>query len=103
MLGGDLSVMINNRYIFDEEHELFRESVRRFVGAEIAPRYDDWCRAGESPRSLYDQAGRPGLLSPQVPDKYCGPGLDFRFNAIVNEEVNYGGFPCPNQIGRSDL
>ena len=50
--------MINSRYIFEEEHDLFRESVRRFVNAEIASSYDDWCRAGETPRILYEKAAR---------------------------------------------
>jgi alkylation response protein AidB-like acyl-CoA dehydrogenase len=42
-------------------------------------------------------------LSPQVPAQYGGPGLDFRFNAIINEEVNYAGCPSPTFIGHSDL
>ena len=80
--------MINNRYIFEEEHELFRESVRRFVRAEITPHYDDWCNAKSTPRELFVKAAELGLLSPQIPEEYGGPGLDFRFNVIANEELN---------------
>jgi len=95
--------MIDDRYIFDEEHAVFRDAVRRFVDAEIAPHYDAWCRAGETPRTLFDHAAELGLLCPQVPDEYGGPGLDFRFNAIINEEINYSGCPCPTLTGHSDL
>jgi alkylation response protein AidB-like acyl-CoA dehydrogenase len=95
--------VINNRYIFEEEHELFRESVRRFVRAEITPHYDDWCNAKSTPRELFVKAAELGLLSPQIPEEYGGPGLDFRFNVIANEEINYSGCPCPTLTGHSDL
>ena len=95
--------MIDKRYIFAEEHELFRASVRRFVAAEITPCYDAWCAAGLTPRTLFDSAAEIGLLSPQVPEEYGGPGLDFRFNAVINEEIGYSGCPCPTLTGHSDL
>jgi alkylation response protein AidB-like acyl-CoA dehydrogenase len=95
--------LIDNRYIFDDEHQLFREQVRRFVQHEIAAHYDAWWNAGETPREVYAKAAELGLLSPQVPEAYGGPGLDFRFNAIINEEISYAGCPCPTLIGHSDL
>ena len=95
--------VIENRYIFDEDHQIFRDSVRRFVAAEIAPYYDDWCRERQTPRRLYETAAEYGLLSPQVSEEFGGPGLDFRFNAIINEETNYSGCPLPTLIGHSDL
>ena len=95
--------MINDRDIFGEDHQLFREQVRRFAEAEIAANYQDWWDAGETPRDLYSKAAELGLLSPQVPESFGGPGLDFRFNAIINEEINYAGCPCPTLIGHSDL
>lgn len=100
---GWFPVLIHNRYIFEEEHELLRDSVRGFVRTEIAAHYDDWCRDGATPRGLFDKAAALGLLSPQVPEEYDGPGLDFRFNAVINEEINYAGCPCPTLTGHSDL
>jgi alkylation response protein AidB-like acyl-CoA dehydrogenase len=95
--------VIDNRYIFDEDHQIFRDSVRRFVASEIVPYYEDWCRERLTPRELYATAAEYGLLSPQIPEAYGGPGLDFRFNAIINEEINYAGCPCPTLTGHSDL
>jgi acyl-CoA dehydrogenase len=52
---------------FEEEHEELRESVRRFVGAEIAPHVDEWERAREFPRELYRRCGELGFLGLKFP------------------------------------
>jgi acyl-CoA dehydrogenase len=87
--------MIENRAVFDEEHALLRESVRRFSVSEIAPHFQDWEKAGTIDRSLWPTAGQAGLLCPQVPEQYGGIGGDFRHNAVVIEELAYSGFAGP--------
>ena len=79
------------RRIFSDEHHEFRTSVRRFVAREVAPHVAEWERAGVMPREIWLQAGSMGMLCPDVPEHYGGPGADFLFNAIVHEELAKGG------------
>ncbi len=78
--------------IYDEEHELFRESFRAFVEAEMAPHVDEWERAGIMDRGVYVEAGKHGFLGMAIPEEYGGGGIDdFRFNAVLNEECARAG------------
>ncbi len=82
-----------DRTIFAEEHEMFRDSFRRFVTKEISPHYDQWERNGIVDRSLFTAAGAQGFLALQAPETFGGGGTaDFRFNAIIAEELMYSGF-----------
>ena len=76
------------RTIFDEDQEAFRETVRRIVGTLDIERHE---REGIVEREAWQAAGAAGLLCPGVPEAYGGPGLDFSWNAIVDEEVSYAG------------
>jgi alkylation response protein AidB-like acyl-CoA dehydrogenase len=87
--------MLSSRPIYEAEHKQFRESVRRFAATQIAPHFAQWEAAGIIDRSLWQVAGEAGLLCPQVPDEFGGIGGDFRFNAIVLEELGYSGFAGP--------
>ena len=76
------------RTLYDDDHEAFRASVRTFVDKEIAPHVDDWSAAGITPRELFVAAGRQGFLGMEVPEEYGGGGVpDFRFNAVLGEEM----------------
>ncbi|MEY4952517.1 MAG: hypothetical protein RL299_941 [Pseudomonadota bacterium] len=79
------------RTAYTEDHEAFRQTVRRFVQEEIAPHQADWAEAGIVPKSIWPKAGELGLLCPTVPEAYGGLGLDFGYNAIVDEESAYYG------------
>ena len=74
------------RTIFDDDHELFREQVRRFVEAEVAPRVAEWNAAGTSDRETWRKAGAAGLLGAGAPEEYGGSGGTFLHDAIVTEE-----------------
>src|SRR2546425_2349701 len=87
--------MLQNRPVFDEEHALLRESVRRFAAAKIQPHFNEWEKAGIIDHALWPAAGQAGLLCPQVPEEYGGIGGDFRHNAVVIEELAYSGFAGP--------
>ena len=77
---------------FEEEHESFRESFRRFVEHEIVPNHLAWDRDGIVPRGLYERAGENGFLAFAVPEEQGGAGIeDFRFNAVIGEELQYAG------------
>jgi acyl-CoA dehydrogenase len=74
------------RTIFDDDHELFREQVRRFVEAEVAPKVAEWNEAGTSDRETWRKAGAAGLLGAAAPEAYGGSGGTFLHDAIVMEE-----------------
>lgn len=79
--------MAMQRLIFEEEHDLFREQVRRFMLAEIAPHVEAWRRAGICDKDAFRKAGEQGLLCMWADPQYGGAGLaDFRFEQIVMEE-----------------
>ena len=81
------------RRVFRDDHELFRDQVRRFIAQEIAPHYAAWETAGVTPASLWRRAGEEGLLNCALPEPY-GLGGDFGHAAVVIEELaraNYLG------------
>ena len=87
--------MLPHRAVYDEEHQQFRESVRRFAALKIAPEFQRWEDSGIVDRSLWTAGGNAGLLCPQVPEPFGGAGGDFRHNAVVIEELSYSGFAGP--------
>ena len=80
------------RTIFEPEHRDYRESVQRFVAAEMAPNHGDWEAAGIVPRALFAKAAEKGMLAMAVSEDLGGSGVaDFRFNQILVEEFAYAG------------
>ncbi len=80
------------RDLFDDEHGLFRASVRKFLDTEVAPHNDDYERAGVMDREVFVKAGANGFLGMDVDEAYGGGGVaDFRYNLIVGEEVQAAG------------
>ncbi|MEJ8567032.1 acyl-CoA dehydrogenase family protein [Elongatibacter sediminis] len=76
-----------NRLIFDEEHDLFRDQVRRFMQEEIEPNVEAWREAGICDKDAFRKAGEQGYLFMWADEQYGGLGLkDFRFEQIVTEE-----------------
>ncbi|HEX8064043.1 MAG TPA: acyl-CoA dehydrogenase family protein [Allosphingosinicella sp.] len=81
----------SRRTAFTAEHEQFRDSVRRFFDRELIPHLSRWEEEGIIDRAFWNKAGEAGLLCPTVPEEYGGPGLDFGFNAVIDEELAYAG------------
>ncbi|WGL52699.1 acyl-CoA dehydrogenase family protein [Nocardioides sp. BP30] len=74
--------------IYEAEHEDFRASARAFLEREVVPHHEQWEKDGIVPREVWATAGRAGLLCFDVPEEYGGAGIDdFRFNAVLTEEV----------------
>jgi long-chain-acyl-CoA dehydrogenase len=84
------------RHLFEDEHEAFRDSFRRFLDKEAVPHYSQWERDGIVPREVFLAAGASGFLGMAVPEEYGGGGVDdFRFNVVIGEETaraGVGGF-----------
>ena len=64
------------RLIFDLEHEQFRDSVVKFMQAEVAPYAEKWREEGVVPREVFLKAGQNGLLCTWADEKYGGAGID---------------------------
>ena len=76
------------RRIFTEEHHLFRESVRRWVGENILPNIERWHEQGMVDREVWLKAGEEGFLAMFADPEYGGLGVDdFRFDQILIEEI----------------
>ncbi|MEQ9121322.1 MAG: acyl-CoA dehydrogenase family protein, partial [Alphaproteobacteria bacterium] len=63
-----------DRAIFEAEHELFRETCRRFLEKEVTPFHADWEKAGVVPREAWTKAAAAGLLLPTTSTDYGGAG-----------------------------
>jgi long-chain-acyl-CoA dehydrogenase len=81
---------MHDRKIFSAEHQLFRESARRFFREEVEANIVQWEADGIVPRSFWKKAGEQGFLCCSVPEEYGGAGADFFFNMILSEEGGYG-------------
>jgi alkylation response protein AidB-like acyl-CoA dehydrogenase len=80
------------RAIFDDEHEAFRETVATFVDKEVVPYHDQWEHDGIVDREVWAKAGAQGLLGLQLDEQFGGGGTsDFRYNAVVGEEMTKRG------------
>jgi alkylation response protein AidB-like acyl-CoA dehydrogenase len=80
------------RDLFDDEHEQFRASFRRWLDAEVVPNHEQWESDGAVPHGLFADAGRHGFLGMAVPEKHGGGGVeDFRYNLVLSEEIQACG------------
>ncbi len=76
------------RDLFEPEHDMFRDSFRRFLEKEIVPRAEEFEREGIMDRAIFARAGAAGFLGMDVPEEYGGGGVrDFRYNAVIIEET----------------
>lgn len=92
----------NTRTAFDEQHEVFRDQVRKFFARKLLPHLDRWETAGIVDRQFWSDCGDAGLLCPTLPEEYGGLGLDFTYNAIIDEELAYAG-SCAGITLQSDI
>ncbi|MBW7883556.1 MAG: acyl-CoA dehydrogenase family protein [Caldilineaceae bacterium] len=80
------------RSLYTDEHLMFRSAFRRFVEKEIVPNHEQWEKEGIVPRELWRKAGDLGFLCIEAPEDLGGGGVaDYRYNAIIAEELWYAG------------
>ncbi|PIF77696.1 acyl-CoA dehydrogenase [Variovorax sp. 54] len=91
------------RNVFRDDHEMYRETVRRFLERECKPRQADWDRAGQVDRETWLKAGREGLLCASLPEDYGGGGGDFGHAAVFSEEMARSGVSGPAFGMHSDI
>ena len=91
------------RRLFNAEHDMWRDTVRRFVEKEIVPFHAQWEKDGIVPRELWLKAGAAGMLCCTVPEEYGGLGLDYLFDVVVFEELWRVGASGPGFLIHTDL
>jgi len=87
--------MGNRHPIFTDEHEMLRDSLRRFIATEVAPHADEWEKQGCFPHTeLFKRFGELGFLGINLPEKYGGSEAGFVASVVFAEEMggcNSGG------------
>jgi alkylation response protein AidB-like acyl-CoA dehydrogenase len=92
------------RTVFETEHDQLRETTRQFIEREIAPHAEQWEREGQVDRSAYLAAGKYGLIGFNLPEEFGGGGIeDFRFNAVIVEELAKFGSATPALSLQNDV
>ena len=91
------------RELFNEDHDAFRDMVRKFIENEIAPHHATWERDGIVSRDLWLKAGAAGMLCCTIPEEYGGAGADYLFDVVVFEEMARSGFTGPGFMIHCDL
>ncbi len=76
------------RTLFQEEHTLFRDAVRRFMETEVQPQRERWEEQGYVDREVWKKAGAAGFLCPSMPEQYGGAGADKLYSMVLIEEQN---------------
>lgn len=80
------------RTLFGPEHDEFRSVFRAWLDNEVVPNHEQWETDGITPREIWLEAGKHGFLGLSIPEQYGGGGTDdFRFGAIMSEEIGYTG------------
>jgi alkylation response protein AidB-like acyl-CoA dehydrogenase len=92
------------RRIYEAEHEALRETTKQFIEREIAPNAEQWEADRLVDRSAYVAAGKYGLIGFNMPEEFGGGGSeDFRFNAVINEELSKWGTVAPALTLQNDV
>ena len=74
------------RTLFTPEHETFRDSVRRFLEAEVKPFDERWQEQGYVDKAVWKKAGENGFLCMSMPEEFGGSGADKLFSMVLMEE-----------------
>ena len=92
------------RLVFEPEHEALRETTRQFIETELVPNAERWEADRIVDRSAFMAAGKYGLIGFNMPEEYGGGGSDdFRFNAVIDEEIARYGGPAPSLSLQNDV
>jgi alkylation response protein AidB-like acyl-CoA dehydrogenase len=76
---------------FTEEHGDLRESIRRFVVAELRPHAQQWEDDRWFPNDVFTKMAAHGFLGLKYPQQYGGEGGDYLHDAVLIEELSRCG------------
>ncbi|MBI1907753.1 MAG: acyl-CoA dehydrogenase family protein [Rhodocyclales bacterium] len=74
----------------DDDIQVFRDQVRRYVERELGPHMDGWRRQGYIPRETWRAFGELGFLLPELPEQYGGSGVSLAYQLVVQDELARG-------------
>jgi len=80
---------------FNEDHDLFRQSVRQFIEKEVILHTEQWEAERKIPKEIFKRMGDLGFLGLLMPEQYGGSNADFWFTVVFLEELarcGMGGF-----------
>ena len=77
------------RNLFSEEHDAFRETVRKFYEKEVITNIEKYEKQQHVDRGLWNKAGDLGLLCATMPEEYGGYGVNRLYSMILIEEQAY--------------
>ena len=85
------------------DHQIFRQSVRRFLEKEAVPHFSRWEDERLVPRDFWLKMGSQGFLCPMVEERYGGAGADFGYAVVLAEELErvgsgLGGIALHNDV-----
>ena len=80
------------RTLFNDGHEAFRDSFRRFIDKEIAPYHEGWEEQGYVERTVWNKAGENGFLCMGLPEAFGGSDADKLYSVVQMEEIARAGF-----------
>jgi len=83
--------MLKSNLPYTEEHDMLRETFKKFIEKEITPYHEQWEKDGIVPRELWLKAGENGFLCPWVEEKYGGIEADYLYSVIMTEEITKAG------------
>ncbi|HVU04465.1 MAG TPA: acyl-CoA dehydrogenase family protein [Polyangiaceae bacterium] len=76
---------------YTEEHQAFRETVRKFAENDLFPYADEWEEAKDFPNHVFKRAGELGILGAHYKEEFGGSGGDYWFSVAKAEELPRGG------------
>ena len=94
---------IGGRSIFNADHDMFREQVRRWMRERLAPLQSSFEEEGQPSREIWKEMGNQGMLGVSIPAEVGGIGASFLEEAIVAEEMSYANCASPAMAVHSTI
>ncbi|MDY7032289.1 MAG: acyl-CoA dehydrogenase family protein, partial [Thermodesulfobacteriota bacterium] len=89
--------------IYQEEHRIFRETLKKFLEKEVVPHVEEWEEAGMVPREIWHKCGEQGFLCPWAEEEYGGFNAGFEYSVIINEEIARAQAGCLGAGAHNDI
>jgi acyl-CoA dehydrogenase len=80
---------------FNQDHQIFRQSVRQFIEKEVIPNAEKWETERQIPKSIFQKMGDLGYLGINFSEEYGGTNADLWYSVVFLEEIarsTMGGF-----------
>ncbi|KAA0201822.1 hypothetical protein HAZT_HAZT002028 [Hyalella azteca] len=89
----DTMMDIGTRSLFNSDHDLLRQTARRFFTEEVKPHLAQWEADGQVSREVWRRAGELGFLGINFPVEIGGNGGDFLDVSVAIEEQFIIAYP----------